>query len=56
MKRRKGAYLQAPTLPSHFWLPLLPFCFKRFLLASSSSQAKEKKRKQTKENHREEKK
>jgi hypothetical protein len=27
-KRRKGTYLQAPTLPSHFWFLLLPsrFC------------------------------
>jgi hypothetical protein len=31
-KRREGAYLQAFTLPSHFWLLLLPFYFKRFLL------------------------
>jgi hypothetical protein len=28
-----------------FALPLLPFCFKRFLLAFSSSQAKEKEKK-----------
>jgi len=39
---REGAFLQAPTLPSHFWLSLLPFCFKHFFLASSFSQAKEK--------------
>ncbi len=42
-KRREGVYFQAPALPSHFWLLLLPFCFKHFLLASSSSQAEEKK-------------
>jgi hypothetical protein len=54
-KRREGAYFQAPTLPFHFWLSLLPFCFKRFLLASSSSQAR-KINKQRKKNHREEKK
>jgi len=44
-KRREGAYLQAPALPFHFWFLLLSICFKRFLLASSSSQVKEKKRK-----------
>jgi hypothetical protein len=44
-KRREGAYLQTPTLPSHFWLLLLPFCFKHFLLSSFSSQAKTKKKK-----------
>jgi hypothetical protein len=44
-KRREGSYLQAPTLPSHFWLSLLPFCFKCFLLASSCPQAKKKKKK-----------
>jgi hypothetical protein len=42
-KRREGVYFQALALLSHFWLPLLPFCFKHFLLASSFSQAKEKK-------------
>jgi hypothetical protein len=28
MQRREGAFFQAPTLPSHFWLSLLPphFC------------------------------
>jgi len=36
--------------------PLLPFYFKRFLLASSCSQAEEKKKKQRKENHKEKKK
>jgi uncharacterized membrane protein len=40
-KRREGA----PTLPSHFWLLLLPFCFKHFFLASSFSHAKEKRKK-----------
>jgi len=44
-KRKEGAYLQAPSLPSHFWLPLLPFYFKCFLLASSSFQTKKKKKK-----------
>jgi carbon starvation protein CstA len=38
-----------------FALPLLPLCFKRFLLASFSSQAEEKKRKQRQKNHREKK-
>jgi hypothetical protein len=50
MHRKEGAFLQAPTMAFHFWLPLLfspllPFCFKGFLLASSSSQTEEKKRK-----------
>jgi hypothetical protein len=26
-KKREGVYLQAPTLPSHFWLPFLPSTF-----------------------------
>ncbi len=26
-KRREGTCFQASTLPSHFWLPLLPSCF-----------------------------
>jgi len=26
-QRREGAYLQAPILPSHVWLLLLPSCF-----------------------------
>jgi len=47
-KRKVGTYFEAPTLPFHFWLPLLPFYFKCFLLASSSFQEKK--------NHREEKK
>ncbi len=47
-KRKEGACFQALALSSHFWFLLLPFCFKRFLLASFSSQ-------KTK-NHREEKK
>jgi hypothetical protein len=50
-KRREGAYFQAPTLPFHFWLLLLPFYFKRFLLTSFCPQAEKKKK-----NHREEKK
>jgi hypothetical protein len=41
----EGTYLQAPILPFHFWLMLLPFCFKHFLLASSSFQTKKKKKK-----------
>jgi hypothetical protein len=49
MQIREGAYFQAFALPSHFWLLLLPFRFKCFLLTSSSFQTKEKK------NHREEK-
>jgi hypothetical protein len=43
MQIREGAYFQAFVLPSHFWLLLLPFCFKRFLLTSSSFQTKGKK-------------
>jgi hypothetical protein len=42
MQKREGAFLQAPTPPFHFWLSLLPFYFKRFLLASSSYQAEKK--------------
>jgi hypothetical protein len=38
MQRRERTFLQAFALSSHFWFSLLPFCFKRFLLASSSSQ------------------
>jgi hypothetical protein len=62
MQRREGAYLQALTLPFHFWLPLLGSCFYPFIsstfsLASFSSQAKgKKKRHKEKKNHREEKK
>ncbi len=48
MQRREGAFLQTPGLPSHFWLLLLPFCFKHFLLASSSFQAKKRKNKEKK--------
>ncbi len=57
MQRREGAYLQALTLPSHFWLSLVasyfcPFVSNAFSLASSS-QAEEKKRKHKgKKNHR----
>ncbi len=43
MQIREGVYFQAFALPSHFWLLLLPFCFKCFLLTSSSFQTKEKK-------------
>ncbi len=49
MQIKEGAYFQTFVLPSHFWLLLLPFRFKCFLLTSSSFQTKEKK------NHREEK-
>jgi len=49
MQRKEGAFLQTPALPFHFWLPLLPpilpFCFKCFLLASFSSQVEEKEKK-----------
>ncbi len=49
MQRKEGAFLQTPALPFHFWLPLLPpilpFCFKCFLLASFSSQEEEKEKK-----------
>ncbi len=61
MQRKEGAYLQALTLPCHFWLPLLPSCFcpfisSAFTLASSFSQVEEKKKKNTKKkNHREKK-
>jgi len=58
MQKREGAYFQAPVLPSHFWLLLLPFCFKCFFLASSYSQIEEKKEKfkeKEKLNHKEEK-
>jgi hypothetical protein len=40
----KGAYLQAPALTFHFWLPLLPFRFKHFFLVSSSFQREERKK------------
>jgi hypothetical protein len=43
MQIREGAYFQALALPSHFWLLLLPFRFKCFLLTSFSFQTKEKK-------------
>ncbi len=42
--KKGGTYFQAPTLPSHFWLLLLPFRLKRFLLASSSQIGKKKKK------------
>jgi len=42
MQRREGAFFQALTPPSHFWLSLLPFYFKHFLLASSSYQVGKK--------------
>jgi len=50
MQRKEGAYLQVLILPSHFWLSLLASCFypfvsSAFFLASSSSQAEEKKEK-----------
>jgi hypothetical protein len=53
MQKKEGAYLQTLTLPSHFWLPLLASCFYLFVssifsLASSSSQAEEKKEKHKK--------
>jgi hypothetical protein len=41
--RKEGTYFQAPALPFHFWVPLLPFCFKCFLITSSYFQTKEKK-------------
>jgi hypothetical protein len=46
MQRKEGAFLQALVL--HFWLPFLPFCFKRFLLGIFffSSRRKEKKKKE----------
>jgi hypothetical protein len=41
MKRREGAYLQPPTLPSHFWFPLqcvvLVHTFALLLLVGSSA-------------------
>ncbi len=50
MQRKEGAYLQTLTLPFHFWFPLLASCFYLFIsstfsLASSFSQAEEKKEK-----------
>jgi hypothetical protein len=48
--KKGGSFPSSFSLPSHFWLSLLPFCFKRFFLASFFSQAKKKK------NHKEEKK
>jgi hypothetical protein len=36
MQRREGTYPQAPTLPSHFWLLLLPFCFYPFVSSAFS--------------------
>jgi hypothetical protein len=50
MQRNEGAYLQALTLPFHFWLPLLASCFCPFVsstfsfASSSSSQAEGKKK------------
>jgi hypothetical protein len=48
---RSALSLLAPA----FTLPLLPFCFKCFFLASSASQIEENKTKQRKKTHREEK-
>ncbi len=47
IQRREGAYFQAFTLPSHFWLLLLASCFCHFIsstffFAFSSSQARKK--------------
>jgi hypothetical protein len=57
--KREGAYLQAPALPFHFWLPLLPsrFCtsISSVLLAYFSSQTKEKKNTHRKKKHKEKK-
>ncbi len=53
-REKEGTYLQTLTLPSHFWLPFLPICFKCFLLTSSSFQLQEEKKE--KKNHKEEKK
>jgi hypothetical protein len=36
-KRRKRVDLQTPALPSHFWLSLLPFCLKCFVLVATSA-------------------
>jgi hypothetical protein len=36
MQRREGAYLQASTLPSHFWLSLLASCFWFFVSSTFS--------------------
>ncbi len=60
MLRRKGAYLQAFALPSHFWFLFLPSCFCLFVssvfsLASSSFQVKKKEKHTKKKNRREEK-
>jgi hypothetical protein len=33
---KEGAYLQAPVLPSHFWLLILPSCFCPFVSSTFS--------------------
>jgi hypothetical protein len=55
MQRKEGAFLQAPTSAFSLWLSLLPLYFKHFLLTCSPFQAEEKRKKQRKKNHREEK-
>jgi len=44
-KKKEGAYLQTPSLPSHLWFLLLPFCFKRFLLGIFFFSSRRKKKK-----------
>jgi hypothetical protein len=36
MQRKEGVFLQAPTLPSHFWVLLLPSHFYPFVLNAFS--------------------
>jgi hypothetical protein len=62
MQRKEGDYIQAPTMPSHFWLLLLPSYFYPFVSSVFSWHLlllKQKKRKTNtkgKKNHRKEKK
>jgi hypothetical protein len=58
-KRREGAYLQTPALPSHFWLLLLPSRFCTFISNAFSLhflllKQKKKKTQRKKKNHRKE--
>jgi preprotein translocase subunit YajC len=55
IERKEKVFFQALAPPSHFWLPLLPFYYTCFFLASYFSQVEEKKTKTKEKNHREEK-
>jgi len=50
MQRREGIFLQAFTLPSHFWLPLLPLLFQMLFpgIFFFSSRRKKKQHKEKK--------